>query len=282
MAYPVILRQIAIDMVNKGKTPEMVSTMLNLGINTVRTWKNKLETTGTLENVPLERGIRKVDPEVFSKYIEEHPMALDKEVAEVFGITEGGVRYWYRKLIITRKKAESRYYEANEFDQEEFKEQIEEIDESNRVYVDESGIDTFYTRRIGHSRRGKKIYVKVPGHRYARESIVAAMRGDKVFASLQYGCKMNSALFEVWFVWYLLPECKQGDVIVLDNASFHRKNFLKKYAANFGISVWFLPPYSPCLNPIEHLWGTMKKWLRNYSFQYCNIQDAIFHFFQLR
>ncbi len=29
-----------------------------------------------------------------------------------------------------------------------------------------------------------------------------------------------------------------------------------------GASVWYLPPYSPDLNPIEKLWSKVKTWLR--------------------
>lgn len=29
-----------------------------------------------------------------------------------------------------------------------------------------------------------------------------------------------------------------------------------------GASVWWLPPYSPDLNPIEKLWSKIKSWLR--------------------
>jgi transposase len=31
---------------------------------------------------------------------------------------------------------------------------------------------------------------------------------------------------------------------------------------SFGVTVLFLPPYSPELNPIEHTWSTLKAWLR--------------------
>lgn len=50
-------------------------------------------------------------------------------------------------------------------------------------------------------------------------------------------------------------------VIVMDNASFHRKKQLGEIAANNNITLIFLPPYSPKLNPIEKVWANMKKFL---------------------
>jgi len=47
-------------------------------------------------------------------------------------------------------------------------------------------------------------------------------------------------------------------VLVLDNASWHRSKKAVKYAEKLGIVLYFLPPYSPELNPIEQLW----KWIK--------------------
>jgi transposase len=47
-------------------------------------------------------------------------------------------------------------------------------------------------------------------------------------------------------------------VLVLDNASWHRSKKVVEYAKNLGIILYFLPPYSPELNPIEQLWKYVK------------------------
>ena len=63
---------------------------------------------------------------------------------------------------------------------------------------------------------------------------------------------MHSQFFEAWFERHLIPELEQGAVIVLDNASFHRKKRLYEIAEQYKVKIIFLPPYSPELNPIEH------------------------------
>ena len=41
-----------------------------------------------------------------------------------------------------------------------------------------------------------------------------------------YTCNMNSALFELWFTEVLLKLLPAGSIIILDNASWHRKKVL--------------------------------------------------------
>jgi len=79
----------------------------------------------------------------------------------------------------------------------------------------------------------------------------------------------------------LLKEAKPGSVIVLDNATFHRKKTLKKLAEQANCSVLFLPPYSPDLHPIENFWANLKKFLNDYLRFFYFLSDAICYFFQL-
>lgn len=58
-----------------------------------------------------------------------------------------------------------------------------------------------------------------------------------------------------------VEQIKQNTIVVLDNASIHRS---KKFKAKLddwkqkGLTIFYLPPYSPQLNPIEILWKFMK------------------------
>jgi transposase len=47
--------------------------------------------------------------------------------------------------------------------------------------------------------------------------------------------------------------------LVLDNAAAHHNNFVKLLAARLKIEMMFLPAYTPELNPIEALWGIIKR-----------------------
>jgi transposase len=50
-------------------------------------------------------------------------------------------------------------------------------------------------------------------------------------------------------------------ILILDNFSSHRSALVKEEAKKIGISLVFLPPYSPDLNPIEFIWKTVKRYV---------------------
>lgn len=86
----------------------------------------------------------------------------------------------------------------------------------------------------------------------------------------------NSALIEAWFEQHLVKELQPGQVVILDNASFHCKNRLREILAKVGCTLLPLPPYSPDLNKIEPLWNTLKKRIAH-NLQSLTFQQKIAH-----
>ncbi len=96
---------------------------------------------------------------------------------------------------------------------------------------------------------------------------------------MQYISKMNSALFETWFEKCLLPYLEKGTVIVMDNASFHRKKQLFKICEKYGFNLIFLPPYFPELNPIEKYWYILKLRIKSFLRHHISLNDSIHYAF---
>jgi transposase len=71
-------------------------------------------------------------------------------------------------------------------------------------------------------------------------------------------------------------ELEIGSVIIMDNASFHRKARLRQISAEHGFSLLFLPPYSPDYNPIEKTWANMKKRLRDILPAFRILEEAVY------
>ncbi len=163
----------------------------------------------------------------------------------------------------------------------EYLEKIKDISPEKIIYVDETGIDKFLYRKYARVPRGEKIFERVKGNKFQRTNIVAAQIGNKILAPLQYKGMMHSQFFEAWFESHLIPELSQEAVIVMDNASFHRKKHLNEIAEQYKVKIIFLPPYSPELNPIEHFWQWLKKTTSD-MLKFClNLHSAIFTAFQL-
>jgi transposase len=62
---------------------------------------------------------------------------------------------------------------------------------------------------------------------------------------------VNANVFHGWVVQCLLPALPSNSVVVMDNASFHKRPDIQEAIAQVGHILAYLPPYSPDLNPIE-------------------------------
>ncbi len=69
---------------------------------------------------------------------------------------------------------------------------------------------------------------------------------------------VDADIFNLWLERDLIPKLPAGAVLVVDNASFHRRADTTEIIARAGHSLEYLPPYSPDLNPIEHKWAQAK------------------------
>jgi len=104
MSYDIELRRRAIEYWNDGHSKKETAAVFKVGTTTLQTWKSQLNETGTLE--PKKRKItwRKIDPEKLYAYVEQHPDAYLKEMAEAFGCSANSIFKSLRRLKISRKK----------------------------------------------------------------------------------------------------------------------------------------------------------------------------------
>ena len=107
MAYPIKLREKALEALRNGHSKKKVNEMFGLGINTLKNWEKLEEETGSLANRPLDRKPRKIDREALLKYCEDNPFATHKEAAAYFNCNERGIRHAKKALGITRKKRQA-------------------------------------------------------------------------------------------------------------------------------------------------------------------------------
>ena len=128
------------------------------------------------------------------------------------------------------------------------------------------------------------MYGAISGMRYARESFIAAQKCEKILSPFCYRGTCDTALFNLWLRDFLLPELKPGQVVIMDNATFHKSLETKRLVEGAGCQVLFLPPYSPDLNPIEIFWANLKTKVRALLEEIKGIKlaDAIDHAFSLK
>jgi transposase len=115
----------------------------------------------------------------------------------------------------------------------------------------------------------------VSGNRYHRESFIAAKNQSNILAPFCYTGTCNTILFNIWLEKVLVPELMPGQVVILDNASFHKSKTSIEIIQKAGCKVLFLPPYSPDLNPIEKFWANFKRRVREILTLCSNLAEAI-------
>jgi len=173
------------------------------------------------------------------------------------------------------KKKTYGYEERNEQQRVAFLEQLEKLEKKQIVYVDEAGFDNREDYPYGYSPKGERCYGMKSGKRKERVSWISALRNKTIFAPLTFQGSCNQHLFETWLECCLIPQLKEGDVIVLDNASFHQGETIKELVEQAGCQIWYLPSYSPDLNPIENWWAVLKRWMKQRIKDFETVRDCV-------
>src|ERR1700731_2176282 len=60
----------------------------------------------------------------------------------------------------------------------------------------------------------------------------------------------------------LVPTLNAGDIVIMDNLGSHKRQAIRRAIPAAGAKLFFLPPYSPDLNPIEQVFAKLKTLLR--------------------
>ena len=161
----------------------------------MQTWKSQLKETGSMEPKKRRETWRKIEPKKLKAYLEQHPDAYLKEIAQVFECSDVAVLKAMRRLNITRKKT-TVYREINKRLRVEFTEKIEAIPSERLVYVDECGVDQYLYREYAYAPRGQKVVAEISGKKFKRTNFCAGICRGKWVSPIEYNGTTNSVLFE--------------------------------------------------------------------------------------
>ena len=81
--------------------------------------------------------------------------------------------------------------------------------------------------------------------------------------------------FRAYVEQQLAPILRPGDIVVMDNLGSHKSSAVRRAIRDASARLWYLPPYSPDLNPIEQTFAKIKHWMR--QAQKRTIQDVWHH-----
>jgi len=136
-------------------------------------------------------------------------------------------------------------------------------------------VNQYLSREYARSIRGKKVLGEIAGKRFARQSVISALFKGKLLSPMCFEGTCNTILFNTWLKQVLIPNLNSGQVLILDNASFHKSEESQRLVKSVGCKILFLPPYSPDLNPIEKYLANMKTKVRELLPKVQNFTDAL-------
>lgn len=114
----------------------------------------------------------------------------------------------------------------------------------------------------GWGPRGQRLLATVPHGRWTTMTFLAALRHDRVEAPWLIEGPINGETFRLYIDKVLVPTLRRGDIVVMDNLGSHRGSAVRSALRAAGAKLFFLPKYSPDLNPIEMLFSKLKHGLR--------------------
>jgi transposase len=137
------------------------------------------------------------------------------------------------------------------------------IEPARWVWVDEFGSNTGLTRRFARSPRGERAHASAPRNHGINRTTITSLTLDGLGPGLVVEGAMTTRGFETYVAHVLAPTLHPGQIVALDNLRQHHSDHIRELIEARGASLWFLPSYSPDLNPIEEAFSKVKTLLRS-------------------
>jgi len=93
-------------------------------------------------------------------------------------------------------------------------------------------------------------------------TFLGALRHDRLTAPCVFDGPISGACFLAYVEQQLVQTLKPVDIVIIDNLGSHKSKAVRDAIRAVGARLWFLPPYSPDLNPIEQAFAKIKHWMR--------------------
>lgn len=138
------------------------------------------------------------------------------------------------------------------------------------MFIDESGFTYDMPRTHGYSLKGVRCYGHHEFRSWNRTNVIGALVGFTLLTVSLFHSTINMKIFTAWVKEDLIPKLPSSSVVIMDNATFHKGQDMKKALLEAGHCLLYLPPYSPDLNPIEHKWAQAKALRRKNN---CKIEE---------
>ena len=146
-----------------------------------------------------------------------------------------------------------------------FCERIRQIEPTELVFVDETGITTAMTRLYARAPRNERARGWAPCGHWRRLTVLGALSGDGMIAAMSIQAATTTRVFLAFLRAVLVPELRRrhpNATVLMDNLPAHKPKTVETVLTEAGFKLLCLPRYSPDLSPIEPGWSKTKSALR--------------------
>lgn len=126
-------------------------------------------------------------------------------------------------------------------------------------FGDESGIRSDYHTGTTWAPVGQTPVVEVTGRRFSL-NMISAVSAQGEFRFMLHEGSVNASVFRE-FLKRLLIGAKTPVFLIVDGHPIHKAKLIQKFvdAQQGRLKLFYLPPYSPHLNPDEQVWAHVKR-----------------------
>jgi transposase len=264
-----------------------VASFCRVHANTVRNWSKRWIDCGIdgLYYIP-GRGVKpifsKTEQDFIVGYVEDDPRSL-RRVAQIVGEVTGkqaGVetfrrilksrgKSWKRQRKVPKGEPEQEAYEKGKADVEQLQ-KLANDGEFTLYYFDVAGFSLVPEVPYAWQDLGRKGTLGIPTSPSKRINVLGFMNptANELRATKLIGSVNSDVIIDVMDAF--CDDLQGPAVVILDNAPVHTS---KAVAANIdgwerrGLTLYFIPPYSPEFNLIEILWRKIKyEWIPAWAY----------------
>jgi transposase len=161
------------------------------------------------------------------------------------------------------EKKSRRASERDETKRAAWRERTTGIEPDRFVWVDETGSNLGMARTHSRAPRGERAFGDVPQRRGPNRTLITALTLAGFGPGLLLDEAIDRTTFDGYIVHRLAPTLTPGQIVVVDNLKVHYSDRARAAIEAQGAHLWYLPPYSPDLNPIEEAFSKVKAFLRS-------------------
>jgi transposase len=140
--------------------------------------------------------------------------------------------------------------------------ELSKVDAKLLVFVDECGTNTSLAPLYAYAPKGYRAHSKVPRNRGKNTTLIASMTLSGMGEAVAFEGATDATTFEAYVERFLAPTLKERQIVVMDKLGAHRGEKVRELIEARGAHLWFLPSYSPDLNPIEEAFSKIKALLK--------------------